>query len=215
MVDLSEDTAREIDRTEEMNNLKKLEAVLFISGRFLGIKDLIAYTDMNPILIRELMDKLIEKYYREDSALQILKKDDLWKMDVKGEYIYLVNKIATGNTEFTSAEQETLAIIAYKQPIKQSVLINIRGNKAYDHIKKLLDLGLLTAKKEGRTYMLNLTDEFYDYFNIDKRKIQTAEVDESLKEAIARAEKEEEEKEKLGVVEEVNVVEEKNSDEEN
>jgi len=199
MVDFNEETIRDVDSNDEINNLKKIEAVLFISGRFLDMKELVSYTDLSPLLIRELMEKLVEKYDQEDSALQILKKDDLWKMDVKSEHVYLVNKIATGNTEFTSAEQETLAIIAYKQPIKQSVLVNIRGNKAYEHIKKLLELGLLTSKREGRTYILNLTDEFYDYFNIDKRKIQTTEVDESLKEVIARAEKEEEEKEKLGI----------------
>jgi segregation and condensation protein B len=88
-------------------------------------------------------------------------------MDVKPDYQYLVNKLATGNTEFTKAEQETLAIIAYKQPIKQSVIIKIRGNKAYDHIKKFNDLGLIKKKKAGHTYELALSDDFYDYFNIN------------------------------------------------
>ena len=87
-------------------------------------------------------------------------------MDVKPEYQDIINKIATGSAEFVKSEQETLAIIAYKQPIKQSVIIKIRGNKAYDHIKKFADLGLIKKKKVGHTYELSLSDDFYDYFNI-------------------------------------------------
>ena len=89
-------------------------------------------------------------------------------MDVKPEYSHIINKLATGSAEFSKAEQETLAIIAYKQPIKQSVIIKIRGNKAYDHIKKFIDLNLIKKKKIGHTNELSLSDEFYDYFNVNE-----------------------------------------------
>jgi len=107
-----------------------------------------------------------DKYDKDDSALRIVEKGDMWKMDVKPEYSDLVNRLATGSSEFSKAEQETLAIIAYKQPIKQSVIIKIRGNKGYDHVKKFVDLGLLKKKKVGHTNELSLHDDFYDYFNV-------------------------------------------------
>jgi len=100
----------------------------------------------------------------------MINRSESWKMDVAEKYHYLINKLATGNAEFTKAEQETLAVIAYKQPIKQSVVIKIRGNKSYDHIKKFRDLGLVTAKKAGHTYDLNLSEEFYEYFNVHKKE---------------------------------------------
>jgi len=87
-------------------------------------------------------------------------------MDVKQDFHFLINRLAGGSSEFSKAEQETLAIIAYKQPIKQSVIIKIRGNKAYDHIHKFRQIGLIKAKKEGHTNILTLSDEFYDYFNV-------------------------------------------------
>ncbi|GAI16937.1 unnamed protein product [marine sediment metagenome] len=59
-----------------------------------------------------------------------------------------------------------MAIIAFKQPIKQSVMIKIRGNKAYDHVKKFSDLGLIKKKKMGHTSELSLRDDFYDYFGV-------------------------------------------------
>jgi len=163
---VSSKTIDEIDEAKEREDLKKLEAVLFVSGRYLSMEDLIALTDLNPIIIRELIEKLQDKLTKMDSSIEVVEKSGLWKMDVRGEYQYLVNRLASGSAEFSKAEQETLAIIAYKQPIKQSVIIKIRGNKAYDHVKKFNDLGLIKKKRTGHTHELSLADDFFDYFNL-------------------------------------------------
>tara|TARA_Y100000310_G_C20478968_1_gene713779 strand:- start:279 stop:782 length:504 start_codon:yes stop_codon:yes gene_type:complete len=166
-----EDIKKEIDEGREKEYMKKIEAALFISGKWLNMQDLIMLTDLNPILLRQMMDKLLEKYSGRDNAMQILIKENKWKMDVKSEHTNMINKLATGNAEFTKSEQETLAIIAYKQPIKQSIMIKIRGNKAYEHVRKFLDLGLIKGKRMGHTKELTLSDEFHDYFNIGKEDI--------------------------------------------
>jgi segregation and condensation protein B len=173
-------TIDELDNAKEFEDLKKIEAVFFVSGRFLNMQELISFTDFNPIIIGELIKKLQEKYEKSESAMEIVEKNGLWKMDVKPEYSKIINKIATGSSEFGNAEKETLAIIAYKQPIKQSVIIKIRGNKAYDHIKKFVELGLVRRKKSGHTHELSLTDDFYDYFNV-KEKENRNPLQESLK----------------------------------
>ena len=131
------------------------------------MQELISLTDLNPIIIEELIEKLQEKYDEQDSAIEIIEKNKMWKMDVRSQYHGIINKVAGGRSEFSKAEQETLGIIAFKQPIKQSVIIKIRGNKAYDHIKRFLELGLIKKKKAGHTYELSLSDEFYDYFKVD------------------------------------------------
>lgn len=159
-------TFDEIDEAKEKEDLRILEAVFFVSGRFLSMQELISLSDLNPILIRGLIDKLREKYEKEDSAIEIVEKNGLWKMDVRQEYFSIINKLATGSSEFSKAEQETLAIIAFKQPIKQSVIIKIRGNKAYEHIKKFSDLNLIKKKKSGHTSELSISDDFYDYFSV-------------------------------------------------
>ena len=161
-------TIEELDNAKESEDLKKLEAVFFVSGRFLNMQEIISFTDFNPIIIEGLIEKLQEKYSKDNSAMEIVEKNGFWKMDVKPEYSGIINKIATGSSEFGNAEKETLAIIAYKQPIKQSVIIKIRGNKAYDHIKKFVELDLVKRKKLGHTHELSITDEFYDYFNLKK-----------------------------------------------
>ncbi len=141
---------------------------VFITGKFLNMQELVSFSDLNPIMIKELIEKLKEKYNRDDSAIEIVERNSLWKMDIKHEYSGIVNKLAAGDSEFTGAEKGTLAIIAYKHPIKQSVIIKIRGNKAYEHIKKFFDLKLITKKKQGHTYEIGLSDEFYNYFNASK-----------------------------------------------
>ena len=163
---VSVETIEEIDYAKQKENLKKIEAIFFVSGKFLTIPELISLTDLNPIVLRDLIDRLKDKYSKEDSAIAIIEKNGMWKMDVRPEYYNILNKLAGGRSEFTKAEQETLAIIAFKQPIKQSVIIKIRGNKAYEHIKKFSDLELIRKKKLGHTHELNLSDDFYDYFSV-------------------------------------------------
>ncbi len=168
---IRKETEEEIDKENEereKENIRKIEAALFISGKWLSIQELISLTDLNPILLRQLLEKLKGRY-GEDSSIEILNKKDNWKMDINQKYVDIVNRLATGNSEFSKAEQETLAVIAYKQPVKQSVIIKIRGNKAYEHIKKFSELGLVKGKRLGHTKELKLSEEFYNYFNIGKK----------------------------------------------
>ncbi len=186
---ISSQTAEEIDEAREKEDLKRLEAIFFVSGRFLTMADLISLSDLNPIIITDLLERLKDKYGKDDSALQIVEKNNMWKMDVRPEYSWVINKLATGSSEFSKAEQETLAIIAYKQPIKQSVIIKIRGNKAYEHIDSFVKLGLLRKKKMGHTNELTLSDEFYDYFNVrDERNVFKQEPELNNKENVINGE---------------------------
>ena len=167
-------TSKEIENEfeeKEKESEEKVEASLFIAGRFLSLEELVMLTDLNPIMLKGILHKLEKKYsdVGGSTVLRLIRRNESWKMDVAEKYHYLINKLATGSVEFTKAEQETLAIIAYKQPVKQSVVIKIRGNKAYDHVKKFIDLGLVTSKQVGHTNELALSEEFYEYFNVHKK----------------------------------------------
>ena len=56
-------TAEEIDDAKEKDNLKKLEAIFFVSGRFLNMQELISLSDLNPVLIRDLIEKQLLQHY--------------------------------------------------------------------------------------------------------------------------------------------------------
>jgi chromosome segregation and condensation protein ScpB len=62
---------------------------------------------------------------------------------------------------------KTLALIAYKQPINQSLVVKYRNNKAYDHLKLLLDEAFIKKEPKGRTFVLTTTTKFIEYFGKD------------------------------------------------
>ena len=70
------------------------------------------------------------------------------------------------DAELDRPTQETLAVIAYKNPAQQHEIIKIRGNKAYDHIGILKELDFVTSEPSGRSRLLKLTQKFYDYFDV-------------------------------------------------
>jgi segregation and condensation protein B len=190
-MEITSKSQEEIDFSEEKKSLKRVEAALFLSARYLSVQELVELTDINPLLLRELLEKLKQLYIERDSAIELLNKEELWKMDIKQEYFEMINKLATGSSEFSKAEQETLAIIAYKQPVRQSVIIKIRGNKAYEHVKHFIDIGLVKAKKTGHTQDLSLSESFYDYFHVEKKPAKTTN-NEELEEREKKVEENEE-----------------------
>jgi segregation and condensation protein B len=187
---ISKESIEELDKSIEEESIRKVEAALFIAGKFMSIQELVALTDVNPILLKKILEDLSDSY--KEAGIEIVNKNNLWKMDVAADYTWMVNRLAGGSSEFTKAEQETLALIAYKQPMKQSVVVKIRGNKAYEHIKNFVERGLINKKKMGHTAELTLNESFFDYFN------SNSDVEENNFEIIPRekeTEKEEDSKE--------------------
>src|SRR3989344_2751734 len=109
MEHLSEKNVEELDNEIELENLRKLEAALFLSGRLMTIEELIMLTDINPILIKKLLVDLQDKY--KTAGISVVKQENSWKMDVAEDFLGMINKLATGSSELSKAEQETLAII--------------------------------------------------------------------------------------------------------
>ena len=85
--------------------------------------------------------------------------------------MYLTERLLS-DAELDKPTQETLAIIAYRQPSIQSDVIKYRGNKAYDHIKKLKEEGFLFSERFGRTKLLKLSQKFFDYFDVVEDKLK-------------------------------------------
>lgn len=156
---------------------RKAEAVLFTTGRFLGINEISDMTGIASVgFLKDVLNELKEEYEKTDSSLEITKEQNKWKLGLKKEYLYLTEGLLT-SSELDRPVQETLAMIAYKQPAIQSDIINTRGNKAYDHIKVLKDNNFLDSEKFGRTKILKLTQKFYDYFDVVEDDLkQTLEV---------------------------------------
>lgn len=148
----------------------KVESILFSSGKkvhFDEIMNLIRIRDRQGV--SDALAQLQKDYDTRAGALMIIQEGDFWKMTVREKYLSIVQRIVA-DTELSKTVMETLAVIAWKQPILQSEVIAIRTNKAYDHIAALEEMGFLTTEKHGRSKLIKLSEKFYSYFDVHDSK---------------------------------------------
>jgi segregation and condensation protein B len=168
----------------------KLEALLFSSGRKMDIEELSKLVHSSPDKINASLTELKEEYDEKNTSTMLVNEGNSWKITVREQFLPLVQKIVT-ETELSRTIMETLAIIAFKYPIKQSDLIKIRTNKAYDHLKELQEMGYITRQKHGRTNLIKLTQKFFEYFDLPETKLKEVFKDfSSIAKAIEEKEKE-------------------------
>jgi segregation and condensation protein B len=149
-----------------MSLKNEVEALLFASGRFMTAEDMSEILDASPKAIEGAVQELSEFYEDFDTALDIQEMNERWKMGVKHDYFEVVQQVVA-DTELDTPTLETLAVIAWKRPILQSDVVDMRGSGAYDHIKTLMEMEFISRERHGRTYKLKLDEKFYDYFDVE------------------------------------------------
>ncbi len=150
---------------------KTMEAALFMSPRPLSLSELYDITKAELKDLRAALNELIEKYSEEDSAIEIAEANLGYQMRVKPGLDERVSHLAS-TTQFSRGVMKTLAFIAYKQPIKQSVLIKYRTTSAYDHIKHLEEMGYISREPDDKTYVLRTTKKFVREFGDNPVKLK-------------------------------------------
>jgi len=149
----------------------KLEALLFSSGRKMSVEELSRLSNAKTDDIKNALVELKTEYDEKNSSVMLVNEGDSWKLTVREQFLPLVQKIIT-ETELSKTVIETLAVIAFKYPIKQSDLIKIRTNKSYDHLKELEELGYISRQKHGRTNLIKLTQKFFEYFDLPEGNLR-------------------------------------------
>jgi len=141
---------------------KIIEAVLFACGGPLG-RDYLSKLISRPIeYVESLISELICDYRDVDRAIEIITMNERYMMQVKKEYVEYLKDLAP--REIEAPELRTLSVVAYYQPVSQSEVVSIRGNKAYSHIKELERQGFIVTKAKGHTKLIETTDKFEEYF---------------------------------------------------
>ncbi len=137
----------------------------------MSVEELSRLADARTGDIQQSLEELKKEYESKNSSVMIVNEGDSWKLTVHEQFLPLVQKIIT-ETELSKTIVETLAVIAFKYPIKQSDLIRIRTNKAYDHLKELEEMGYITRQKHGRTNLIKLTQKFFEYFDLREEQLK-------------------------------------------
>lgn len=148
---------------------RKVEAVLFASGRFMDAKHLADLLEANPKHVTRACEALQQSYADQGSALRVVNDESAWKLHVRDDYLDLVSRIIS-DKEVSGPVLETLAVIAWRSPLVQAELIHIRGSNAYEHVKELVERGFVVKEPEGRSFRLRITEKFFEYFDIEGRE---------------------------------------------
>jgi segregation and condensation protein B len=152
--------------------LAQLEAMLFVATESIPLRRLVEVTGEETAAVREALARLQERYSGE-SGVHLVEIAGGWRLLTNPECAHAVAALAGKKTKdrLTPAALETLAIIAYKQPISRAEIERVRGVGVGPVVRHLLELGLVkVAGREeglGRALLYATTREFLDRFGLN------------------------------------------------
>ena len=151
-----------------------LEATLFGAGRSMSVTELcdsLGYDEDEMLDCLYSLRSTLKR--RRGGALQIAEVGDRWAIEVKPEIAEHLPKEA--KTELPKKLLKAASLIAYHQPMSQSRLVELLGQKAYDYVRELAQYGMIDRRKDGSTRRLTTTRRFSEAFGCpytDRKKVK-------------------------------------------
>ena len=159
-----------------VENLKKqesvVESVLFTMGQSVEIRQLAAALESDEETAIQAVERLKEKYDKRKAGMQIVRLDDSYQMCSRTDYYeHLIRVAATPKKQVLSdVVMETLAIIAYNQPVSRAFIEQVRGVDSSSSVSGLLEKGLIEEAGRldlpGRPVSFRTTDTFLRVFGL-------------------------------------------------
>ena len=155
-----------------------IEALIFASSQSISISEIqqlfnsIDETSISEEVLIDAIDKIKQKYDHPDFAIQLVELNGGYQFLTKKTFYQVINQlqIQRSKKKLSQAALETLAIIAYRQPITKLEIEQIRGVNCDYTIQKLLDKELISisgkAETIGKPLLYNTSLLFMDYFGI-------------------------------------------------
>lgn len=160
-------------RVEDLQEQEAVvEAVLFAMGQSVEIRQLAAALEQSEQQAEAAAERLKERYANEVCGMQIMRLDDSYQMCTRtGYYENLIRVAATPKKQvLTDVILETLAIIAYKQPVTKADIEKIRGVKSDHAVNRLIEYNLVyeagRLDAPGRPALFATTEEFLRRFGV-------------------------------------------------
>ena len=172
---------------------KQVESILFTANTPVSVREIHQITGIAPQTISAALRVLRKEYNEErNTAMEIVKIGKKYGMQVRGEFQDTSQQIATPAIDDDCLK--TLSLIAFHQPIKQSNLRRIAGEKIYEQVDFLSDLGLIHTKPHRNTELITLSRRFPEYFGLEAttpEEIKTYLMEKVTKEVYTQSKKEE------------------------
>jgi len=150
-----------------MANKKALiESALFMANEPLSLKELSQLIE-DEKTAKNIIEELKKELAKEERGIILIESKEGYQLRVKPEYVPMVRHL-TPYQDLNKGLLRVLALVAYKQPITQSEIVKVIGNRAYEYVKALEGRGLIRSVKQSRTKALIATKEFASYFGLEK-----------------------------------------------
>ncbi len=153
-----------------------IEGLLYVQGDLgLTLKQVSEILEINEEEAKELILSLKQDYINEDRGLRINYLGNSFKLATKEEHQKYYQKLLENPKNNTLSNQalETLAIIAYNEPITRIEIDEMRGVDSVYVVRRLLAKGLIKecgkSEKPGHPILYKTTDEFLDYFGLSSK----------------------------------------------
>jgi segregation and condensation protein B len=153
-----------------------IEAMLFVSGEPLTLREIAINLEATPKYVEEVLEELIEDYNIEERGIKLISINGGYQLVTKPEYSDYIQKLLKKNKRqsLSQASLESLAIIAYKQPITRIDIDEIRGVKSDSAIQRLLEKDLIKEigrlEVPGRPILYGTSEEFLRQFGLQDLK---------------------------------------------
>ena len=150
---------------------RSVESVLFSAGKPLSVEEIQQATGLTPKHVLEAIEHLEQSYNvdrKQETSIEVIKAGSKYAMQVKKSYAD--QSVMVARPEITSDLLKTLALIAFHQPVKQSNLRHMIGERIYGDVDRLVGLHLVHSAPHGATEMLTTTRLFPEYFGIDSTR---------------------------------------------
>jgi len=149
-----------------------VEGLLFAWGDPLSIKDISKILNIEEKHVSKLINEMIDEFNYDRRGLKIIRIKDKYQLTTRPEHYEWISMLFQDNkgNNLSTAALETLAIIAYKQPITKAEIEAIRGVRCDKAIETLLNRELIKEigrlERTGRPIVYGTTEEFLKYFGI-------------------------------------------------
>ena len=170
-----------------------IEGILFAMGSSVSKKELAEALDVQEKEIEEAADALEARLASEESGIALLRLDDRLQLGSRKECYDALIKLASHARKpvLTNAVRETLAIIAYKQPVTKGEIERIRGVSSDYAVNRLVEFGLVEEagrlEAPGRPILFKTTEEFLRAFGLSDTAALPTLSEEELQEARSAA----------------------------
>lgn len=161
----------EIDMMSDEKLKSILEAILFAASEPITLEQFqSALPQIGKHAIRKGLTELYDDYEEMARSFRLVEIANGYQISSRPEYSEWIEKFYTRQVRVTLSPSalETLAIVAYKQPITRSDVATIRGVNSDSVLNSLLEKGLvrITGRKDGRALLFSTTDDFLQQFGL-------------------------------------------------